>query len=385
MKKILILMSDTGGGHRASAQALQAGFAEQFGESIQVEIVDMWINHTPFPLNQIPKSYSFLATRTPRVWKFIWRRGENPRAAHMALEVATLYARKSVEQLFREQHPDLVISVHPLFQDISLAVLAHMGWNVPFVTVITDLASIHPTWFHRQANLCFVASPEAFERGVALGMRPEQLRLYGLPIRPVFAQPSRPQITLRQELGMNPDLPAVLVVGGGEGMGLVGEIARSVAGALAQEGRPQGQMVVICGRNQKLMAELTVHNWPIPVRITGFVDNMPDWMGACDCIVTKAGPGTIAEALVRGLPILLSGFIPGQEEGNVPYVVDNGAGAYSVDPAQIARIVARWFGPERDQLAVMGKRAREMGNPQATLHIVEEVAQLMEQRSIKTG
>ena len=176
---------------------------------------------------------------------------------------------------------------------------------------------------------------------------------------------------------MNPDLPAVLVVGGGEGMGLVGEIARSVAGALAQGGRPQGQMVVICGRNQKLMAELTAHNWPIPVRITGFVYNMPDWMAACDCIVTKAGPGTIAEAVVRGLPILLSGFIPGQEEGNVPYVVDNGAGAFSTEPGEIARIVARWFGPQRDQLAVMAGQARAMGNPQATRHIVEEVAQLL--------
>ncbi len=377
MKKILILMSDTGGGHRASAQALQAGFVQRFGDQIQVDIVDMWIDHTPFPLNQIPKSYSFLATRTPRVWKFIWHRGGNPRAAHAVLEVATLYARKSVEQLFREQQPDLVISVHPLFQDISLAVLAHMGWDVPFVTVITDLASIHPTWFHRQADLCFVASPEAFERGVALGMRPEQLRLFGLPIRPVFAQPPRPKAILRQELGMDPHLPAVLLAGGGEGMGPVGEIARSVAAELGRGGRPKGQMVVVCGRNQKLKAELDAHHWPVPIRINGFVDNMPDWMGACDCIVTKAGPGTIAEALVRGLPILLSGFIPGQEEGNVPYVVDNGAGAFSTDPEAIARIVVRWFGPQRDQLAVMAQRAREMGNPQATLHIVEEVAQLL--------
>jgi 1,2-diacylglycerol 3-beta-galactosyltransferase len=100
-------------------------------------------------------------------------------------------------------------------------------------------------------------------------------------------------------------------------------------------------------------------------------------MAACDGIVTKAGPGTIAEALVRGLPILLSGFIPGQEEGNVPYVVDNGAGAFSTDPEEIARIVARWFGPDRDQLIKMSAQAKGMGNPQATQHIVEEVAQLL--------
>jgi len=377
MPKILILMSDTGGGHRASAQALQAGFAQRFGERFQVEIADLWMKHTPFPLNQIPKSYSFLATRTPWAWKFIWHTGEHPRAAHLVQEVATRYARKSVEQLFREQRPDLVISVHPLLQDISLAILAHMGCYPPFVTVITDLASVHPTWFHPQADRCFVASPQAYERGLAAGMQSDQLRLYGLPIRPVFAQPPRPKAILRQELGMEAALPATLVVGGGEGMGPVAQIARSVAAALAGRGAPLGQLVVVCGRNHKLKAELDAHDWPIPVRVNGFVDNMPDWMAACDCIVTKAGPGTIAEALVRGLPILLSGFIPGQEEGNVPYVVENGAGAFHTDPAQIARIVARWFGTERDQLAQMAVRAREMGNPQATLHIVEEIAQMV--------
>jgi len=370
-------MSDTGGGHRASAQALQAGFAQQFGQRFQVEIIDLWMKHTPFPLNQIPKSYSFLATRTPWAWKFIWRAGEHPKAAQRVQEVTTRYARRSVEQLFEEQRPDLVISVHPLFQDISLAILAHMGWTIPFVTVITDLASVHPTWFHRRVDRCFVASQEAYDRGIAVGLRPDQLRLTGLPIRPAFALPPRPKAILLQELGMDPNLPAALVVGGGEGMGPVAQIARKVADSLGKGDHPQGQVVVVCGRNQKLKAELEAHTWPIPVHITGFVDNMPDWMAACDCIITKAGPGTIAEALVRGLPILLSGFIPGQEEGNVPYVVENGAGAFSPDPEEIGRIVARWFGPQRDQLVEMAARSLEMGNPQATQHIVEEIAQIL--------
>lgn len=380
MPNILILMSDTGGGHRASAQALQAGFSQHFGDRFQVGIVDLWMGHTPFPLNQIPKSYSFLATRAPWAWKFIWRTGERPRAAHLVQATATRYAHRRVAALFRTHQPDLIVSVHPLLQTISLSVLAEIGWRGPFVTVITDLASVHPTWFHPQVDRCFVASQEGYNRGIAAGMRPDQLRVYGLPIRPVFAQAPRARSVLRQELGMDGELPAVLVVGGGEGMGPVGQIARRVAQALAagekHAGRPAGQMVVVCGRNRKLKAELDAHAWPIPVRINGFVDNMPDWMAACDCIVTKAGPGTIAESLVRGLPILLSGFIPGQEEGNVPFVVENGAGAFSSDPVEIGRIVARWFGPERERLAEMAVRAKEMGNPYATRQIVEEIAQM---------
>ena len=60
------------------------------------------------------------------------------------------------------------------------------------------------------------------------------------------------------------------------------------------------------------------------VSMQGFVDNMEEWMAACDIVITKAGPGTIAESLIMGLPILLNGFVPCQEAGNVPYVVDNG-------------------------------------------------------------
>lgn len=84
------------------------------------------------------------------------------------------------------------------------------------------------------------------------------------------------------------------------------------------------QVVVICGKNQVVKRQLEAEEWPENVRVVvnGFVTNMDEWMGAVDTLVTKAGPGTIAEATIRGLPVMLSGFLPGQEEGNVPYVVD---------------------------------------------------------------
>ena len=101
-------------------------------------------------------------------------------------------------------------------------------------------------------------------------------------------------------------------------------------------------------------------------------------MAACDCLITKAGPGTIAEALIRGLPIVLSGYIPGQEEGNVPFVIDNGVGAYSEDPVQIAAIIGWWFGSGQDDLRRMSETARSMGNPQSTFEIVRDIAMLLE-------
>lgn len=103
-------------------------------------------------------------------------------------------------------------------------------------------------------------------------------------------------------------------------------------------------------------------------------------MGACDCIITKAGPGTIAEAMIRGLPIILNGYIAGQEAGNVPYVVDNGCGKFSKSPEQIAKIVADWFGPRSDELKMMSQNALKLARPDAVFKIVHDLHELVRQK-----
>jgi 1,2-diacylglycerol 3-beta-galactosyltransferase len=385
-KRVLILMSDTGGGHRASAEALKAAFASLYGARFQVDLVDLWMKHAPWPLSALPRSYRFLVDTTPDLYRWIWETAEKPKVIASILELTTRWADKAVAQVIADAKPDLIIAVHPLLQEAPLTALAHRKLSIPFVTVLTDLTTFHPTWFNRKVTRCFVPSEAAYAQALQAGLRPAQLRQVGLPIHPVFAREPRPKEELRRELGMRADLPAALLVGGGQGMGRVGEIAQAVAVRLAANSHhagpqvddtPAGQLVVICGRNEKLQAKLTALSWPIPTLVHGFVTNMADWMAASDCIITKAGPGTLAEAMARGLPILLSGYIPGQEEGNVPYVVEKGVGVYSQDPEEMAAMVSRWFGPERADLVHMGQRAREASQPQAVFQIVEEIAGML--------
>jgi 1,2-diacylglycerol 3-beta-galactosyltransferase len=374
-------MSDTGGGHRASAEALRSAFEERFGARFQVDMVDLWLEHTPWPINRMPRSYRFLANEAPWLWKFIYTSAGKPEVMTPLMDVISKLAGRPVVEVICQYDPDLMICVHPLLQQVPLKLMARIGRRTPFVTVITDLGTLHPAWFNRGINLCFVPTAEAYNLALHAGMEPRQLRQCGLPVRPAFSRPPLPKEVLRPRLGLRPEVPAVLVVGGGEGMGPVGEIARAVAERLAADGaqcgRDVGQLAIICGRNQKLQEELSAYDWPVHTVVSGFVRNMADWMAASDCIISKAGPGTIAEALAMGLPILLSGYIKGQEEGNVPYVVDNGAGLYCEDPQGIAEIISRWFGPERAMLGSMAQRARQMGSPQAAFCIVEEIVKLL--------
>ncbi|KAJ8617294.1 hypothetical protein MRB53_013480 [Persea americana] len=330
-KKVLILMSDTGGGHRASAEAIKAAFNQEFGDDYQVFVTDLWTDHTPWPFNQLPRSYSFLVKHGS-----LWR--------------MTYYATA----------PRVVHQPH-------------------FAATSTFIAR-----FHKLVTRCYCPTAEVARRASKAGLKPSQIKVYGLPVRPSFVKPVKPKYELRRELGMDEHLPAVLLMGGGEGMGPIEATARALGSLLYDETleEPIGQILVICGRNKKLANRLSSINWKIPVQVKGFVTKMEECMGACDCIITKAGPGTIAEAMIQGLPIILNDYIAGQEVGNVPYVVENGCGKFSKSPKEIATIVAQWFGPKADELKTMSQNALKLARPDAVFKIVHDLHELVRQRSV---
>jgi len=372
--KVLLLFSATGGGHRSVAEALMEAFALQ-APAARVILVDLFHDCTLFPINRVGRSYQFLVQNTPVLWQAIWRFGEDNRRLAWTMRLCMPLVQP-VRRCLREQAPDLVISVHPLLNHIPLRFLREEGNQAPFITVVTDWASVPLAWFCPQVDLCVVPNEAAIHRARAAGLSAEQMHVVGMPVSGRFRPVERlAKPRWRQQLSLDPDQPTVLLAGGSGGVGSLGEIALAVADELAAEGH--GQLVIICGRNEHLRQQLARRMWPIPVTVQGFVTNMPDWMGAADLIITKAGPSTIAEALVVGLPILLCGFIPGQEEGNVPFVVEKGAGVYVEKPTEIARRVGEWLRPGNPMLVQMAARARALGRPAAAEEIAEEILRLL--------
>ncbi|KNA08815.1 hypothetical protein SOVF_158080 [Spinacia oleracea] len=382
-KNVLILMSDTGGGHRASAEAIRDAFNLEFGDEYNIIIKDVWKEYTGWPLNDMERQYKFMVKHV-QLWSLAFH-STSPKWIHSVYlaAIAAFYA-KEVEAGLMEYKPDIIISVHPLMQHIPLWVLRWQGLQkkVIFVTVITDLNSCHRTWFHPAVNRCYCPSEEVAKRASLDGLEDSQIQVFGLPVRPSFARAVLSKDDLRVELEMDPDLPAVLLMGGGEGMGPVQKTAKALAESLFDKKleKPIGQLIIICGRNKSLASTLESKEWKIPVKVRGFEKQMEKWMGACDCIITKAGPGTIAEAMIRGLPIILNDYIPGQEKGNVPYVVENGAGVFTRSPKETARIVAEWFSTKGDELRKMSENALKLAKPEAVFEIVRDLHELADQR-----
>jgi len=379
-KKVLILMSDTGGGHRASAQAL-AGALERADSKIECEILDIWTECAPWPYRNFVPYYQYLAKR-PLLWRACWAYARFPVTRGIQEIAARISCYDHFEKAIADREPDLIVSVHPLTQSIPLRVKDKMderkGTKTPFVTVVTDLASAHPTWFHKKVDKCFVPSENVKKLAKKVGLTEEKLIQHGLPLREAFCKPeTRSKDQLREELGL-PKLTTALVVGGGDGVGRISKVATSIADEIDEE----VSLVVVCGKNDVVKDELRHHKWPKHVRATilGFVRNMDEYMAAADCIVTKAGPGTIAEASTRGLPTLLSSYLPGQEAGNVRYVTrDKKFGDFRRRPKRIARTVKNWLADEQKRTE-LSHHASLAATLDATANIANDIAAFFKQQ-----
>ena len=364
-KRVLLLISDTGGGHRASAQALEDAMNELYPGQVKCDIVDIWTEHACWPYNRFVPSYKFMA-KNPFVWRLFWFYGKMPISRFVQEKLTLLSCFRRFKKAIESYEPDMVVSVHPLCQDIPLRALGHNqgARKLPFATVVTDLGGAHPLWFDRRVDVCFVPSDPVRKVAERAGLQASQLRQHGLPIRSGFWHAEkRSKVQMRKELKLDPNMPTTLVVGGGDGVGGITRIAEALAKSLGEcddcvgvgggEGAAAAggvqQLVVVCGKNEKVAdqlrekAEAKVWGKGVEVNVQGFVTNMEDFMAASDCIVTKAGPGTIAESMCRGLPTMLSCFLPGQEAGNVPFVTEGGFGDYSKDPETIASTVSTWM------------------------------------------
>jgi 1,2-diacylglycerol 3-beta-galactosyltransferase len=364
---IVFLFSDTGGGHRSASQAIIEALELEFPGQTTHEMVDIFREYAPPPLHLAPEIYPPL-TRMPRVWGMGYHLSDGQRRAHFFYEMIWPYIRWGLSRLIREHPCDLIVSVHQLPNEPMARALSSSKKKIPFVTVVTDLVSTHVAWYTDQANLIIVPTMAAYRRAVHLGISPNQMEVVGLPVAERFCKPQDAPDEIRNRLGWLNDRPVILMVGGGDGMGPLEAAALAIDAAELPV-----QVVVIAGRNKKLKERLERHPWRTPAKIYGFVQEMPDFMRAASVLVTKAGPGTISEAFIAGLPMILYSRLPGQEDGNVGFVVDNGAGVWAPRSEAVVATLRNWLAhPEKLQEA--SSACLRLARPRASREIARLLA-----------
>lgn len=365
---ILFLFSDTGGGHRSAMEAVIEALELEFGNALTTETVDFFKDYAPAPFNKMPDWYPEMV-KAPRLWSASFYATDGRARARVITATMWPVVRHAAMQLIKGHPADLIVTVHPFANTFALKALGRE--HPPFITIVTDMVTTHALWFDKRADLILVPTETARQRAIAYNMAEEKVRVVGLPVADRYCAPRGNKRALRQKLGWPLDKPIVLMVGGGEGMGPLAKMARAVD----ESGLDLG-LVIVAGRNQRLKTNLESQAWENPALIYGFTHNMPDFMRAADFILTKAGPGTIAEAINAHLPIILFSKLPGQEDGNVTFVEEEGTGVWAPTPQLVVRALTRWISRPQERAQVI-ENCKRVARPESARLIARSIREMI--------
>src|SRR3954465_12850526 len=354
--RILIATVTAGAGHvQAAAPGEEAPRTLRPKDALQR--LDL-VSHTPRLYRKVyVDGYVKIVEHAPELYAHVFKKTDNPalvkKLTGFRRTLAHLTTNKFVTQL-RKFRPDAVLCTHYL----PLEILAHLRAKAKqplspmTVSIITDFEA-HALWMEAGVDLYCVAADETKARLVARGAPDDRVVVTGIPISAKFTSAVDPAI-VRKRMGLRDDLPVLLVLGGGFGLGPVGQIIAEI------NKLPQiVQVVVVCGRNEELRRELSIQERRQPTHILGFVNNMQDLMAVADVVISKPGGLTTSEALAMGKPIFVLNPIPGQEAANSDFLLEHGAAVKVNRVEDLSFRIQQLIGSKK--LSEMARSAKSLG------------------------
>jgi UDP-N-acetylglucosamine:LPS N-acetylglucosamine transferase len=375
--KILIISSDTGGGHRSAAAAIVAGVQKFFeGDSYAVRVVRA-VEESHQLSARLVSLYNWVLRNRQHWMKYLFWAVNRVRP-----ETREFFQRRCIgycRELFEKWCPHVVVSVHPLTQHIFARVLKEIGLaeKIPLVTVVTDPCyGFWRGWACDDVTLYLVASEEARQQLIDYGIRPERIKVSGMPVHPKFELPDeRSAQAARRALGLDPEKFTVFVNAGWVGGGNIPQIFRELV-----RGELDVQAIFLAGKNEGLRAEAesVAANAKFPVKVIGYSEQVEQLMQAANVMVSKLGGLTTFEALSCRVPIIADATTPPmpQESGAAHMLTKRGAGVLLSRASDVVPVVRRMV---EDSRYYAGLRAATAGLalPDATRRIVEEITALI--------
>lgn len=327
MKKIMVIYETAGGGHYAAAKAIEAALASMYPGQFETVLMPVRTATGSQRVSHMMDVYNHLLKIKPS-YSNMGMRVMNRLDVEKVIAPLVPKAKKNLEKTLRDVKPDMIISVFGVVNYSAIESLKKMGWygKVPYIIWCTDLTRhFLKNWANPDADLTIALHQEAKEQLMEYGVPERKIRvLSGLPVNQKFFA-RRSKFEARQALGLDPTKFTVLISMGGVAVGATYVFTQQ----LARSGLPV-QVIAVCGRNErlKIRMEKLAARIEMPLKVFGFTDQMPLLMDAADVLIAKPGPGTIAEAIAKELPLLIDAQREPmlQEKGNLELVVRQGMG-----------------------------------------------------------
>lgn len=368
--RVMILSVTAGFGHHATAKAVADMLREK---GAVVDTVDVYAYLSKIVKETIDKGYLFTAKHTQELYRLVYLLAENHGSGYFAhpisiINIVNALGASKFARIVNDFSPDVIVCTHVFAAQLVNDLKKRQLLTAPTVGIITDY-TVHPYW-EDVPNIEYIvtASELLTHRAVKRGIEPSRILPLGIPIHPKFCEPIG-QKEARERLGIDLERPTILMMGGSMGYSK----NKNLIQQLDLCGIPF-QLLIVCGNNKKQYEEMlqmqAQQNGPCSLHPYGFVNNVEEMMSAADCIITKPGGLTVSEALAKHLPMILVNPIPGHEERNVEFLMNNGMACLVTKTFPVDEAVYHLFkSPHR--LRTVRETMSAIAHPDATARLCD--------------
>ncbi len=368
-KKLLLLSVSAGAGHMRAAEAIRA-HAELHEAGVDAVHLDVMNFVNSAFRKMYAEYYISLVNKAPALWGYLYHATNDARPDSARQKMRRALERLNMGELLKEiarVKPDAIICTHFLPAEILSRQIRKHGFDCPVWVQVTDF-DLHRMWVHDNMAGYFAASEEVAFRMLAQGIPAAAITVTGIPIMPVFGAALKREVCAG-EFCLDPARKTILLMGGGAGLGSLDTVAERLL-ALGDD----FQLIVLAGKNAAALAALQALALRHPGRLLaqGFTDKVERLMACADLVITKPGGLTTSECLAMGLPMIVNAPIPGQEERNADYLLEQGVAMKAFDSVTLAYRV-RYLLDNPAKLADMRSKALALGRADAARAVMAVV------------
>lgn len=373
-KKILILSVNFGQGHMSAAKAIQQAINHLYPNDYEVEVVD-FVQFCNSLFNTITqKTYNRVSSSSPTIWKLIFKGTNRNLSMKVLNQLNTPFFVRKLTHLFTEKKPDIVISTFPVMDPIARKILKKMNKDLKFISVITDSMLVHKAWVMAKPDFHIVANQEtANTLSKDLGIQKTKIKTLGFPVKLEFMEPTNNAEFLKN-LGLEPEKFTILFLPTAQKNKKNIQFMEQIMAL-----KMPVNCIVITGRDPKIKPALEKflkrHTNPnIQTQIIGWTDQMPEFIKTADIVITKAGGATVMECIAAQKPMIITSYIPGQEEGNVLLIERHKIGIIDKSPQKLNEHIESI---QKNYHQFQGN-LQKISHPDAALKIARFIAKMLE-------
>jgi processive 1,2-diacylglycerol beta-glucosyltransferase len=370
-KNILLMYITDVSGHRSAAAAIEKALQMVSG-NVEITSINAFKYTNPISEKIVNRVYTAVIKKTPKIWDYMY---DNPKVKQSLERFKELVHRNNspkLQKLFETVQPDAVVCTQAFPCGMVADYKKWTGSRLPLFGVLTDFVP-HSYWIYDDVDYYITPADEVSQRLMKKGVAAEKIKALGIPFDPAFNQ-CGDLADVRKHLHLDPRVKTILIMGGGQGLGPIKTLYKS----LEKVDLPL-QEIIVCGTNKKLYHQLKrkIKRSKHAVSLCGYVNNVNELMAVSDLIITKPGGITTAEALSKGLPMIIIKPLPGQEMNNTQFLMNEHA-AVKLDRAKDIHSVVEELLGDPAKLSSLAKAAARIGKPDAAFDIakfiIEKVA-----------